>query len=105
MGSHRVGHDGRDLAVAAAAKDTEYAGSIPRSAKSPGAEGKWQLTPVFLPENFHGQRSLMDFRPKVPIQLSTKSCQILGKKILSVYSHLRDRKRGRVGTVGRVLKG
>ena len=47
----------------------------------------------------------MDFRPKVPIQLSTKSCQILGKKILSVYSHLRDRKRGRVGTVGRVLKG
>ena len=29
--------------------------------------GKWHLTPVFLPEEFHGQRSLIDFRPKVPI--------------------------------------
>ncbi|CAM9948129.1 unnamed protein product [Rangifer tarandus platyrhynchus] len=44
--------------------------------------GKWQLTPVFLPEEFHGQRSLIDFRPKVPIQLSTKSCQVPGKRVL-----------------------
>ena len=30
---------------------------IPGSGKSPGGE-KWQPTPVYLPEKFHGQRSL-----------------------------------------------
>ena len=33
------------------------AGSIPGSGRSPG-EGKWQPTPVFLPGESHGQRSL-----------------------------------------------
>ena len=32
-------------------------GLIPGSGKSPGGE-KWQPTPVYLPEKFHGQRSL-----------------------------------------------
>ena len=31
--------------------------SIPGSRRSPG-EGNWQPTPVFLPEEFQGQRSL-----------------------------------------------
>ena len=26
-------------------------------------EGKWQPTPIFLPEEFHGQRSLMGYSP------------------------------------------
>ena len=39
------------------AGDTRDAGSSPGSGRSPG-EAKWQPTPVFLPEKFHGQRSL-----------------------------------------------
>ena len=31
-------------------------GSIPRSGRSPG-EAKWQLTPLLLPEEFHGQQN------------------------------------------------
>ena len=37
-------------------------GWIPGSGSSPGG-GKWQPIPVFLPENFHGQRSLMGYSP------------------------------------------
>ena len=32
---------------------------------------KWQLTPVFLPRKFHGQRSLMDYSPWGPKELDT----------------------------------
>ena len=35
---------------------------IPRSGRSPG-EGKWQLTPVFLPGESHGQRILVGSSP------------------------------------------
>ena len=35
-------------------------GSIPGLGKSPG-EGAWQPTPVFLPGESHGQRSLVGF--------------------------------------------
>ena len=35
---------------------------IPESERSPG-EGKWQPTPVFLPQKCHGQRSLADYSP------------------------------------------
>ena len=35
-------------------------GSIPGSGRSPG-EGKWQPTPVFLPGESHGQRSLAGY--------------------------------------------
>ena len=39
------------------AEDRGDMGLIPGSGKSPGGE-KWQPTPVYLPEKFHGQRSL-----------------------------------------------
>ena len=35
-------------------------GLIPGLERSPREGGEWQLTPVFLPGEFHGQRSLMD---------------------------------------------
>ena len=35
--------------------------SIPGSGRSP--EEEWQLTPVFLPGEFHGQRSLAAYSP------------------------------------------
>ena len=37
-------------------------GSISGSERSPG-ERKWQSTPVFLPGEFHGQRSLVGYNP------------------------------------------
>ena len=39
------------------------AGLIPGSGRSSGG-GKWQSTPVFLPEKYHGQRSLVGYSPK-----------------------------------------
>ena len=36
--------------------------SSPELGRSLG-EGKWQLTPVFLPEKFLGQRSLAGYSP------------------------------------------
>ena len=37
-------------------------GLIPGSGRSPG-EGQWQPTPVFLPGESHGQKSLMGYSP------------------------------------------
>ena len=34
-------------------------------------EKRWQPTPVFLPEESHGQRSLVGYRPWVPQELDT----------------------------------
>ena len=31
----------------------------------------WQLTPVFLPGEFHGQRNLVDYSPKSHKELDT----------------------------------
>ena len=39
-------------------------GSIPGLGRSPGGGGAWQPTPVFLPEGFHGQRSLAGYSPR-----------------------------------------
>ena len=39
------------------------AGLIPGLGRSPGGGNKWQLTPVFLPGEFHGQRSLAGHSP------------------------------------------
>ena len=39
------------------------AGSVPGLGRSPG-EGKWQPTPVFLPRESHGQRSLAGYSPR-----------------------------------------
>ena len=42
--------------------DTEDTGSILGSERSSG-EGDWQPTPVFLPGEFHGQRSQAGYSP------------------------------------------
>ena len=44
------------------AGDSGDTGSIPGLGRSPGG-GKWQPTPVFLPGEFHGQRSLVGYSP------------------------------------------
>ena len=43
----------------ASARDTEDVGSIPGSGRSPGE----QHTPVFVPGESHGQRSLVSYSP------------------------------------------
>ena len=45
------------------AGDTGDAGSTPGSGRSPG-RGKWQLTPVFLPEKSHGLEDSGGYSPK-----------------------------------------
>ena len=45
-----------------AVQETRDAGSIPGLGRSPGG-GKRQTTPVFLPGESHGQRSLVGYRP------------------------------------------
>ena len=45
------------------AGDTRDAGSIPGSGGSPWRR-KWQPTPVFLPGESHGQRSLVGYSPQ-----------------------------------------
>ena len=45
------------------AVDTGALGSIPVSERSAGG-GKWQPTPVLLPGESHGQRSLVGYNPK-----------------------------------------
>ena len=42
--------------------DSGEVGLIPGLGRSPGG-GKWQPTPVFLPQKFHGQRSLAGYSP------------------------------------------
>ena len=42
--------------------DTGDVGLIPGSGRSPGG-GHWQPTPVFLPGESHGQRSLAGYSP------------------------------------------
>jgi len=44
----------------AKAGDAEDVGSIPESGKISWRR-EWQLTPVFLPREFHGQRSLAGY--------------------------------------------
>ena len=46
------------------------AGLIPGLGRSPG-EREWQPTPVFLPGEFHGQRSLAGYSPWSPRELDT----------------------------------
>ena len=47
---------------ACTAGDVAEVGSVPRLGKMSWRK-KWQPTPVFLPGEFHGQRSLVDFSP------------------------------------------
>ena len=65
MGLHRVGHDWRDLAAATSLRAScqcrghrfdPWVGKIPW-------RRKWKPTPIFLPREFHGQRSLVGYSP------------------------------------------
>ena len=56
--------------LATSAGDTRDVGSIPGSGRSPG-EREWQHTPIFLPGEFHGQRSLMGHTPWSCKELAT----------------------------------
>ena len=48
------------------------AGLIPGWERSPGGSlVAWQPTPVFLPGEFHGQRSLMGYSPQGHKELDT----------------------------------
>ena len=51
------GSDGKESACNAADP-----GSIPGLGRSPG-EGKWLSTPLFLPGESHGQKSLVGYSP------------------------------------------
>ena len=81
MGSHRVGHDWRDLAAAADSHlvvrnvnrdfmapvvqmvENLHAMQEPWVGKIPWRRA-WQPTPVFLPGESHGQRSLVGYSPR-----------------------------------------
>jgi len=52
------GSDGKE-----STRNVEDLGSIPGSRRSPGEGRKWLPTPVFLPGEFHGQRSLEGYSP------------------------------------------
>ena len=54
-------HSG-DLDGKASAYNAGDRGSIPGLGRSPG-EGKWKPTPVFLPGESHGWRSLISYSP------------------------------------------
>ena len=55
--------DGKESAC-----NAEDPGFIPGLGRSLG-EGKWQPTPVFLPGESHGQRSLVGYTPWGPKEL------------------------------------
>ena len=107
MGSHRVGHDWSDLAAAAAAAAAGFLvgspgdsdgkeftctagdlGSIPGSGRSSGGG---HGNPVFLPGEFHGQRSLVGYSPwvceSVRHNQRTHSNK-MGLLVLDLYSFL-----------------
>ena len=96
VGLHRVGHDWSDLAAAAwisyglpyssDGKESSYnagvPGSIPGSGRSPGSS-----TPVFLPGESHGERSLAGYSPWGHKELDTTKW--LTRTRIS-YIHLTD---------------
>ena len=63
-----------DFPGGSARKESAYSvgdlGSIPGLGRSPWRR-KWQSTPVFLPGEFHGQRSLAGYSPWVRKELDT----------------------------------
>ena len=104
VGSHRVGHDWSDLAAAAAAgflvgfpgdsDGKEFTctagdlGSIPGSGRSSGGG---HGNPVFLPGEFHGQRSLAGYSPWVRKTVRHNWCTYsnnTGLLVLDLYSFL-----------------
>ena len=57
----------------AISRDARDVGSIPGSGRYPGVR-KWQPAPVFLPAEFHGQRSLAGYSPQGCKELDTTEC-------------------------------
>ena len=57
-------------------------GSIPRLGRFPG---EWQPIPVFLPERFHGQRSLAGYSPWGCKESDTTEHARVGSKYLHSY--------------------
>ena len=62
-------------------------GSIPGSERSPG-EGKWLPTPVFLPGEFRGQRSLVGYSPWGCKELDTTKQLTLSDICYQIYKKL-----------------
>ena len=56
---------------------------------------KWQPTPVFLPGEFHGQRSLVDYHPWGPKESDDSVTQRLGARTHTVPYMLIPHKPGR----------
>ena len=54
-------------------------GLIPGSGRSPG-EGQWQPTPVFLPGESHGRRSLVGYSPRGRKELDATEQLILKQR-------------------------
>ena len=61
-----VAQDGKD-----SARNEGNPGSIPGSGRSLGKGNGNPLTPVFLPEESHGQRNLVGYSPWGPKELDT----------------------------------
>ena len=78
------------LANAGEAKD---AGSIPWVRKIPWRR-KWQPTPLYLPGNFHGQRSLAGYSPWGHTHACTLGNDLHENKLIgqSQVNHLRGKK-------------
>ena len=66
--------------VKASACNAGDPGSIPGLGRFPWRR-KWQPTPVFLPAEFHGQRSLVGFSPRGCKELDTTEPAHTGKNI------------------------
>ena len=78
------------LANAGEAKD---AGSIPWVRKIPWRR-KWQPTPLYLPGNFHGQRSLAGYSPWGHTHAGTLRNELHENELIaqSQVNHLRGKK-------------
>ena len=63
---------------------TRDAGLIPGSGRSLGV-GKWQSTPVFLPEKFHGQRNLERYKESSIIERTCTDIYWLAVKPFSGF--------------------
>ena len=78
------------------AEDTRGMGSIPGSGRSPGEGHGWQATPVFLPGESQGEKSLAGYSPRGRTELDATeaterahACAMAG--LLFREGHLRDR--------------
>ena len=98
MGSHRVGHDWSDLAVAIllgaslVVQMVKYLPTIQETwVRCLGWENprrrEWQPTPVFLPGEFHGQRNLAGYSSHGHKELDTTKWLTLSAIVLPTGLH------------------